>query len=792
MLRRTGVITAAIIAAAGGWLLTSQTANPGVSPITGKPADLRPGSWFPPGFPLHGTVKLLTSPVVEMGSRNRHQVEITIGDMAIEHGMTIEVWKHFTSDMEEFQIDSATRAAYFSAAASAAGVTLEPAVHTNWVQRNTPSVFPYRKTAGITVKQGRLKQGDKVLFDLGGTRGVRMQFYEEALFNFRFVILNSGKVLGYIGDANLRVTGGQMRRLRVQAPSVVKAGEAFPLEVVPTDEWSSQAKNPAGLKLKVRSADIQGGNFAWDQALQHYIARDVVAIAPGTLRIEVGTEDGQYRATSNPVWVESDPVRRTYFGELHQHTYLADGRGNFEDLYLYGRRVGLLDFGAVTPHHNGLTGQGPDFYVAKRYPVDAWPALQATTRMVNGWQGFVSLLGYEYSVGTAIGGHHNIFYNADSARSTMELDPMNPNAPIAKMLQTVQLARVPTLVIPHIGGGPPDWSHATDSRVERLFEVASVHGVFEESWQKHLAAGLRQGAIAAGDTHTTMMGAAYPGLIYVSPNGLAGVQALTKDRSSIWDALYSRRTFAATGNQRMLVDFQVNGEPMGGEISSQQSKEARIQARVSGTSPLLRVDLIRNNEVVHSIWPARASTRAKLLRIVWGDNIYQRRAATGFRSGSLTPSGGRLRMRAPVNLDQGFEEVRQQANGIVWSTAAVSNDRDGVLVDTAEVSGGSIHFRLDDAGTVGVIEADIPLAVLEANGHWEFKREASNVQHPYMKAMGVAPAFFIYADLVDINGPMDSSFEFIDRKPIQPGDYFYLRLEQLDTNKAWSSPVWVN
>ncbi|MEP7364987.1 MAG: hypothetical protein ABI972_17175, partial [Acidobacteriota bacterium] len=122
----------------------------------------------------------------------------------------------------------------------------------------------------------------------------------------------------------------------------------------------------------------------------------------------------------------------------------------------------------------------------------------------------------------------------------------------------------------------------------------------------------------------------------------------------------------------------------------------------------------------------------------------------------------------------------------------VSNDRDGVLVDTAEVSGGKLHFRLDDSDTIGVVETDIPLAQLEANGHWEFKQEAPNVQHPYMKAMGVVPAFFIYADLVDINGPMDSRFEFVDRKAIQPGDYFYLRIEQLDTNRAWSSPVWVN
>src|SRR6185295_19161001 len=123
------------------------------------------------------------------------------------------------------------------------------------------------------------------------------------------------------------------------------------------------------------------------------------------------------------------------------------------------------------------------------------------------------------------GGHHNVFYNADKTPSVMHLNPKEPNAPIAKTLDTLKLSRVPSLVIPHIGGGPPDWSHPTDLRLERLFEVASVHGVFEESWQKHLENGVRLGAIAAGDTHTSSMGIAYPGLIYVNGNGLAGVLA---------------------------------------------------------------------------------------------------------------------------------------------------------------------------------------------------------------------------------------------------------------------------
>lgn len=769
--------------------LLSQAPRPVVPPLGGK-VEFRTGGYFPPGFPLHGQVKLVSAPVVEMGTRNRHRVEYTVGDMAIETGMTIEVWKHFTSDAEEFQIADPDAAAWFGVELPA-GVKGKTVVHTNWSQRNTPSVFPYRKCAGITLTEGRLKQGDVVRFDLGGPKGVRMQFYEENLFNFRFVIVNGDEVLGYGGDAALKVTGGPLKKLRVQAPSVVKRGEAFAVEVVPMDDWVSLAKNPQGLTLRSRSKGIEGGAFRWEEPLLHYVARDVKATQTGVLRIAVETADGRLGAVSNPIWVEDDPLRGIYFGEMHQHTYLHDGRGVFEELYLYGRRVGLLDFGAVTPHHEFLTGNGPAFYLrGRKFPNDDWPLLQSTTKLVNGWQGFVSLLGYEYSVGTQIGGHHNIFYNADRARSTMELNPNETSAPIAKMLQTVKLARLPTLVIPHIGGAPPDWSHATDPRVERLFEIASVHGVFEESWQKHLDTGLRLGAIAAGDTHTTSMGIAYPGLIYVNGNGLAGVHAHGKTRQQIWEGLYERRSFATTGNQRMLVDFRVNGEPMGGEISSALAREARIEARVSGTAPLLRVELIKNNKVLESQSPARG--RGSVLRIVWGDNIYQRRAATGLRSGELQPSQGRLKLISAVHLDQAFEEVAASGSGIRWRTAAVSNDRDGALLDISE-AGGTLRFRLDDSDTLGLMAVEIPLDKLRADGYFRWRQTARTAfSHPYMKAMGVEPAFTVECELVDGRAPLDAGFQFADREKLKPGDFYYLRVEQLDTNKAWSSPVWVN
>lgn len=792
--RNRHILTAAALATAAGIALVAgrpparKTATGAPNPGTMR-VEYRPCAWFPEGFPLHGKLKLLTAPVAEMGQRTRVRFEYTIGaDMPIETGMTLEVWKHFTSDVEAFQVDDAAAPAHFAVEFTTPGARGKRLTYTNWSRRDKVSVFPYRKAAAVTLEQGRLAPGDKVYFDLGGPQGVRMQHYQENLFNFRLVITRNEKVLGYAGDAIMKITGGALARLRVQAPATVKAGEPFPVEILPQDEWGSQAKNSGGLTFRVVSGDVEGADFRYDAELLHYVARQVTAKKEGVLRIGVQTSDGRYRGLSNPVWVERDPVRRVWFGDVHQHTYLHDGRGVFEELYLYGRRVGLLDFGAVTPHHMPMSVTGPQFYLeGRRFPSENWPALMKATKLMNGWKGFVSILGYEYSVGTNIGGHHNVLYNADEAKTSMQLDPKEPSAPVAKMLKTLQLARVPTLVIPHIGGGPPDWSHSTDPRMERLFEIASVHGTFEESFQKHLESGQRLAASAAGDTHTTAMGNAYPGLIYVNSNGLTGVYAQGKTRNDIWTAMYDRRTFAVSGNNRALVDFRVNGEPMGGDLQ-RGATEARLEARLSATAPILRVELLKNNRVIHTATPAR--NRGRILRVVWGDNFYQRRAAEGMRAGWLKPEGGRLRLVRTVHLDQAFEQVRQEDGGIAWTTAAVSNDRDGFLADISELTG-DLVFHLDDSDTMGLFEVRVPLAELKREGYFAWSKPGRQ-GHAYMEKMGVKPAFFLECELVNPEASMDLNLTFDDRAPVKPGDFWYVRMEQLDTNKAWSSPVWAN
>ncbi len=773
------------------WPDRPATAEPDRDDPSSLPIVYRPGAYMPPGFPLEGEVRLLTAPVVRAGQRHRIRLEYRVGEAGVAQGEAIEVWKHFTSDVEEFQVEDRDAPAYFAAETTAPGARLTPHIFTNRVQRNTPNVFPYRKTVGADLESGSLGPGDKVYLDLGGAKGVRMQHYAENLFNFRVVIVGADKEpRDYGGDAFLKVVGGDATGLRVYVPSYAAVGERFSVEVVPSDAWDSLAWNYQGLDLEFLDPRLGAFGFEYDPELLHYVASNVVASQAGVYRLEVRSRDGTLRGTSNPIRVEPHPKRRVYYGDLHQHTYLHDGRGTYEELYMHARRNGLLDFGSLTPHHMPLGVTGPSYHFDKYSdPRDNWPDMIRANKRLNGWRDFVTILGYEYSVGTQAGGHHNVFYNADDAPTTMQMDPSQNRADVGQMMDLLERAGAPAMVIPHVGGGPPNWNHRTDPRIERSFEIASVHGVFEESWQKHLEAGLRLAATASSDNHTVGFGNSYPGLIYTMTNTLTGVFAYGKSRDAIWDGLYERRTFGVTGNQRILLEFGVDGEPMGGELAAAQHPSPRVNARVSGTQALTRVELVKNGRVVHAAHPAR--NRGSMVRIVWGDNLYQRRANVGMGQGRLSAGSGALRLQRHLNRDQEFEWMKQDGDAVQWGTAATSNDRDGMLVriDGAE---GPLQFRLEDPD-FGTIEAEIPLEELRRDGYYRWRGTGEKpVHHSYLAMMEIDPFFEIECELVNPDGAMDHEFEFEDRESPEPGDYYYLRMEQLDTSKGWASPVWFN
>ena len=96
------------------------------------------------------------------------------------------------------------------------------------------------------------------------------------------------------------------------------------------------------------------------------------------------------------------------------------------------------------------------------------------------------------------------------------------------------------------------------------------------------AQGLVLSTIAASDDHRS-----HPG----QPHwGVAAVRAPELTRDAVFDALYARRTYGTTG-ARILLDFTVNGAPMGSETTADGPPRLRVDAH--GTDVIESVQVLR-------------------------------------------------------------------------------------------------------------------------------------------------------------------------------------------------------
>jgi hypothetical protein len=154
-------------------------------------------------------------------------------------------------------------------------------------------------------------------------------------------------------------------------------------------------------------------------------------------------------------------------------------------------------------------------------------------------------------------------------------------------------------------------------RYQPFVEITQNRGAFETdrpggttviggrgaSVQDALALGCRLGFVGGTDNHYAQPGSsrcAKGGVDFHDhvTGGLTGVFASALTREAILAALWARRCYATTG-ARMLLYFRVDGHMMGEEFTA-AVEHVRVAGRIVGTAPVARVEVVRNNEVVHT------------------------------------------------------------------------------------------------------------------------------------------------------------------------------------------------
>jgi len=446
----------------------------------------------------------------------------------------------------------------------------------------------------VAIIEGALQPGDSLDIVLGDPESSKFRapkHAQRAVLAMGIDADGSGTYRGLPEMPAVDVVGGRAASLKVTAPAVVEPGESFLVHVLATDRHN---ENPAtGYEGRV---DLMvAGDLETESQSIVLQAEDAGKSAtcsvdnPGVFRVVAVDKDRALAGRSNPIVCRASTEERLFFGEIHGQTYDSIGTGTLDEYFAWGRDVERLDFCASANHYGGRYEMGPEL----------WQRVVDTSNRFYAPGEYVTFVSYEWH---GLGGHKNVYYRGAEGQFYPGWDEAYDNP--EKLWQAFDGQKV--LTIPHHTkyGGMTDWEHRNDE-YQRLVEICSGWGISEEggvhSVQHALAMGYRLGFIGGTDTH---IGQPAHGSFQVNEGrGLTAVYARDLTREAIWDGLRDRLCYATTG-ARIVLDFRGGSCRMGQEVSVESGdptmNRRSFHATVVGTDELERVEVVRNNRVVHS------------------------------------------------------------------------------------------------------------------------------------------------------------------------------------------------
>jgi hypothetical protein len=317
---------------------------------------------------------------------------------------------------------------------------------------------------------------------------------------------------------------------------------------------------------------------------------------PGMHFLRLIDEASGVEAWANAVHVtEQAPTERIFWGDPHWQTYFSDGIRCPEELYAFARDEAFLDFGAITDHMEAVTDRQWDYFTA-------------VTNDYNENGRFATLVGQEWT--NHAPGHRNIYVRGDACPALRCTDP---DCDTLEKLWA-KLEGLDVIAIPHHSANKimgVDWSLGWNPRYETAVEIYSVWGNSEchaedgnprpirhcggEVHGRHvldaLNAGFRFGFVGGGDIHDGRPGDHLRYLLMrgeTYPQGFTAVRAPALTRDAVYDAMRTRRTYAATQRRIYLETSVATG---------------RLSVRAASEDGIAEAAVIRNGEKTTALLP---------------------------------------------------------------------------------------------------------------------------------------------------------------------------------------------
>lgn len=760
----------------------------------------RVSAHLPESLLVWGTLTELGDQILTVAAPETLTVAVRL-DRDVSAGYSIEFWTHFVSDIQRPQMDAPNGPAHFSCDSPVEAV---PFVHPDAKVHGPGSFFPYRRYAGVRLQEPA-PAGTEFVFRVAD---VSMQTYEETLFNLRFAILEGDRVMGYLGDAYYVVRGAGRHHLWITAPTRVTTGEPFDAKIVVLDRWGNKTGDPLEalafeLTVDGDNVAVEGGEVVFDPKWQQHVVRGLRVNDESVVYLRARLrDDAAVNGLSNPIVVKDTWDGRIYWGDMHQHGYYHDGRGTPAANYEYAISTSCLDFLTVAPHEEA-TFNPPSIHMAGAPPQTGWEEMQAAAAAYDGDE-IVAILGSEASSLGRVAAHMNAYYlDLDNrpefermglfyrSGENIDLTKEDPAAFYASYLAELERSTGEFLLLPHAHacGGPGKFDLPKRPEYQTNIEICSVHGVFEEFYRQWLKHGHFVGVHGSGDNHMTSTGNGNPGYHYPNTNGLAAVVATERTRKGVFDAFRQRRTYAVTGNQRIYLDFSVNDAAMGNIVVNGASTRT-LHLDVAGTAPVMRVELLKNNEVIRCFEPVLA--RHDTLRLAWTDSWGSRRVDDSLTTGTLSLDGGALSVVDRLHMYHRTDRIEATSDNdeVVFRTNGYSGITRGVVMKVTSESpeAATLHFGIHDEHLGDLLLDEVLDIPLRERRSVHVRPLGDRVLRPCFTNEPYHPEFTLEVDWVDPSWAKVLSLDWEDDDGAPA--FYYVRVEQIDGNIAWSSPVW--
>lgn len=289
-----------------------------------------------------------------------------------------------------------------------------------------------------------------------------------------------------------------------------------------------------------------------------------------------------------------------YFGELHGHSCLSDGRPTPDEYFTHIRDTAKLDFAALTDHDHGGVAKSELFG-------EKWELIKEKVKEYNEPHKFSVILGYERDSYPWYNNMVVYYKDSDGEMLRGEVD-----GEITKKELEAALKRDDLLIVPHDtysldAGADLGWIDL--ELLTPLIEIYSrgdcaeyfgtPYNVCDQQWeggfwQAALKRGAKMGCIAASDDHFCKNGLILDEIYGISRfPGITAVLAEENTVPAIFDALKKRRCYGFMGG-RMWIDFRINGHYMGEEFTDDGDRRIYFKVSAEEDAKLDKVTIVKN------------------------------------------------------------------------------------------------------------------------------------------------------------------------------------------------------